>query len=63
MKFFANFSTFLIGSAYGRVDVNENNFVLIPDGYRGFFQDLNVTQLIHENQNDDLFYKFEEKVS
>ena len=60
MKFFA--PLIVAGSVHGRVDVNENNFVLIPDGYRGFFQDLNVTQLIQENRDDEMFYEFEEKV-
>lgn len=59
MKFFA--PLIVAGSVHGRVDVNENNFVLIPDGYRGFFQDLNVTQLIQENRDDEMFYEFEEK--
>lgn len=47
--------------AFGRVHVDEKNFVLVPDGYRGFFQDLNVTRLIQENEDDNLFYDFEEK--
>ena len=46
-----------------KIDVNAQNFVLIPDGYRGSFQDFNVTQLIKQNSEDNLFYKFEERVT
>ena len=38
-------------------------FELIPDGYHGTYQNWNVTQLLVENEDDELFQAFEEEVS
>ena len=39
------------------------SFELIPDGYHGTYQNWNVTQLLVENEDDELFQAFEEEVS
>ena len=39
------------------------SFELIPDGYQGSYQNWNVTQLLVENEDDELFQAFEEEVS
>ena len=52
----------LFGISAGQLAINDRNFVLVPDGYRGTFDDLNVTDLIEQNKEDSLFQKFENKV-
>ena len=52
----------LFGLSAGQLAINDRNFVLVPDGYRGTFDDLNVTDLIEQNKEDSLFQKFENKV-
>ena len=52
----------LFGLSAGQLAINDRNFVLVPDGYRGTFDDLNVTELIEQNKEDSLFQKFENKV-
>ena len=39
------------------------SFELIPDGYHGTYQNWNVTQLLVENEDDELFQAFEEEVN
>ena len=39
------------------------SFELIPDGYHGSYQNWNVTQLLVENEDDELFQAFEEEVN
>lgn len=51
----------LFGLSAGQLAINDRNFVLVPDGYRGTFDDLNVTELIEQNKEDSLFQKFENK--
>ena len=43
--------------------VTSENFVVVPDGYHGFFDGWNVTQLIAENVHDEIFHAFENEVS
>lgn len=62
MKLFGNLLAFC-GSATAIFDVTPGNFVVVPDGYYGSFEGFNITYLIEENESDQVFRNFEEKVS
>ena len=39
--------------------ITENDFQLVPQGYEGSFQGFNVTQMLDENKEDEIFQEFE----
>jgi hypothetical protein len=39
--------------------VTEDDFQLVPDGYEGTFEGFNVTQMLDENKEDEIFQEFE----
>lgn len=49
---------FLATSSYA---INSDTFRLVPDGYHGTFQNWNVTDLIIENESDEIFASFEKE--
>ena len=55
--------TLLAGASANAVTVNADDFVVVPDGYHGFFDGWNTTQLIVENEHDEIFHAFENEVS
>ena len=55
-------TSLLLSSVLG-LNINEADFTLIPDGYHGFFEGWNTTQLIIENEHDEIFHAFEEEVN
>jgi hypothetical protein len=41
-------------------DEIEDTFVVVPDGYDGSFENWNTTQIVAENEDDDIFQEFEQ---
>ena len=39
--------------------ITEEDFQLVPKGYEGNFQGFNVTQMLDENKEDEIFQEFE----
>ena len=50
-------------SAVSATTITADEFVVVPPGYHGFFDGWNVTQLITENEHDEIFHAFEDEVS
>jgi len=46
-------------SRFGAVQMTEENFELVPAGFEGTFQGFNVTQMLDENKEDEIFQEFE----
>ena len=44
---------------FGAPMVTEEEFQLVPEGYEGKFQGFNVTQMLDENKEDEIFQEFE----
>jgi hypothetical protein len=38
----------------------EEDFIVIPKGYEGSFQNFNITKVYDENKNDDIFNEIED---
>jgi len=45
--------------SFGSTMVTEDDFQMVPEGYEGSFQGFNVTQMLDENKEDEIFQEFE----
>lgn len=61
MKLFSlfAFASAASGTIFRTRDQIQDSFVQIPDNFDGEFENWNVTSLINDNQNDELFQEFE----